>query len=161
MKVFTLMIGMITLVATLLKLPAQEVMIEGCYSMSEKITSFSSEKTELKQSYFILSETPRGILGEGMIWGANFHICSIGSPIEGSEGPLSMSFVEDKLVYRYDEPEYDINCELALTIEGNKMTIHDSNGHCSNYVFYCGAHAQLDGIELSRSNVTCPKAGIY
>lgn len=129
--------------------------IEGCYSKSEEITSLAYEESEIKQSYLNLSKSSNNVLVEGLIWGTNFHICSVGSPSEDSDGPLSMKLSGDKLLYRYSEPEYGIDCELEVVIQGNKLLVNDSNNHCSEYVFYCGVHASLDGLELTKQSEGC------
>lgn len=143
-------------VISILKSTISQSTIEGCYSKSEEITSLVSEKSEVKLSYLNLSKVSHELLVEGLVWGANFHICSVGSPSEDSEGPLRIKLSEDRLVYRYSEPDYDINCELELLIQGDKLRISDSNSHCSKYVFYCGGHAGLDELELVKQGDDCP-----
>ncbi|BAC94605.1 hypothetical protein [Vibrio vulnificus YJ016] len=54
-----------------------------------------------------------------LIWGANFHVCHIASPIEGVGGPLQMNYVDNKLVYSHSEAEYSINCELEVSFKDN------------------------------------------
>ncbi|POC43488.1 hypothetical protein [Vibrio vulnificus] len=90
------------------------------------------------------------------IWGANFHVCHIASPIEGVGGPLQMNYVDNKLVYSHSEVEYSINCELEVSFKDNSLTIRDSNHHCSEYVFYCGARVGLDKVELPKVVQDCP-----
>ena len=77
------------------------------------------------------------------------------SPSRYSEIPVSLERLGDKLLYRYNEPEYSIDCELELVIEGDKRLANDSNNHCSEYVFYCGVHASLDGLELTKQSEGC------
>lgn len=129
--------------------------IDGCYLATDKITSFSSEESETKSTYVKISRAADYYSVEGVIWGPNFHICRIGSPIEGTDGPLQMDYVDNKLVYRHSEPEYDINCELDVSFKDNTLTITDSNHHCSRYVFYCGAHIGLDKVELPKVEQGC------
>ncbi|MDK2688357.1 hypothetical protein, partial [Vibrio vulnificus] len=86
--------------------------IEGCYLVADEITSFSSEESEIQSTYVKISRSAGNYSVEGLIWGANFHVCHIASPIEGVGGPLQMNYVDNKLVYSYSEAEYNINCEL-------------------------------------------------
>jgi len=156
MKNLVLAAAVVIVSASLLNFPAEQEVIEGCYSKSEKITSFVSEESELKSSYLNIAKASGDFLVEGIIWGANYHVCSIASPIEGSESPLRMSISQGKLVYRYDEPAYNIKCELEIAFQDDKLTFHDSNGHCSQYVFYCGVHSSLDSVELSKISASSP-----
>ncbi|UTM59094.1 hypothetical protein L4174_020490 [Photobacterium sp. CCB-ST2H9] len=130
--------------------------IEGCYLTSEKITSFVSEETEMKSTYLKISKAADDFWVEGVILGANFHVCYLGSPIEGSEGPLQMRRVDNKLVYSQHEVEYGISCDLEISFHNNSLTISDSNDHCARHVFYCGARVGLDHVELPKVVQNCP-----
>ncbi|EWS66958.1 hypothetical protein JS84_19785 [Vibrio vulnificus] len=130
--------------------------IEGSYSVADEITSFSSEESEIQSTYVKISRSAGNYSVEGLIWGANFHVCHIASPIEGVGGPLQMNYVDNKLVYSYSEAEYNINCELEFSFKDNSLTIKDSNHHCSEYVFYCGARVGLDKVELPKVAQDCP-----
>ncbi|WMN62153.1 hypothetical protein NI389_20375 (plasmid) [Pseudoalteromonas xiamenensis] len=130
--------------------------IDGCYLASDNITSFSSQESENRTTYVKISRTSGVYSVEGLIWGANFHVCHIASPIEGSNGPLSMDYVENKLVYTQREAENDINCKLEFSFQDNLLTIEDANNHCSRYIFYCGANVGLDNVELPKVERGCP-----
>lgn len=149
MQKFILLIG-------LLFIPlVQANSIEGCYQATEQITSFTSEESELKSTYLKISKADDDFWVEGVIWGANFHICYIGSSIEGSAGPLQMRLVDSKLVYGQDEAEYGISCKLEISFKGNQLTINDSNNHCTEQIFYCGVRVGLDGVELPKIEKGC------
>lgn len=134
--------------------------IEGCYLASEKITSFVSEESEMKSTYLKISKVADDFWVEGVVWGANFHVCYISSPIEGSEGPLQMRYTNNKLVYNQDEAEYGINCKLEMSFKDRKLTLNDSNSHCAQHIFYCGARVGLDNVELPKVVQDCPETAI-
>lgn len=121
---------------------------EGCYAYQEEISSFSTGDSELKTSYIKLAKTEAGYTASGLLWGANYHICSIGSPQEGSSAPLMLEKVGDKLAFSYAEPEYDIDCKLEMTLQDGKLNISDSNYQCGRSVFYCGARVGLHDTSL-------------
>ncbi|MEL4204910.1 hypothetical protein P0W48_16360 [Plesiomonas shigelloides] len=130
--------------------------IDGCYLVADKITSFSSEESEIQSTYIKIFSSAGNHSVEGLIWGANFHVCHIASPIEGIDGPLQMSYADNKLVYSHREAEYSIDCQLEVSFKDNSLTIKDSNHHCSEYVFSCGARVGLDKIELPKVTQECP-----
>ncbi|GEK48901.1 hypothetical protein HPA02_31840 [Bisbaumannia pacifica] len=130
--------------------------IDGCYLASENIANLSSEEQEVRSSYVSVSRAASGYSVEGIIWGANLHVCHIASPIEGGDGPLRMDYVDNGLIYNHDEAEYNISCELELSFENDVLTITDYNHHCSRYVFYCGARVGLDRVELPKVEQACP-----
>ncbi len=130
--------------------------MDGCYLANENITSFSSEESEIRTTYVKIVKTSGDYFVEGLIWGANFHICHVASSVEGSDGPLRMEYVENKLVYTQREAEDDINCKLEFSFQNNRLTIEDANHHCSRYIFYCGALVGLDKVELPKVEYGCP-----
>ncbi|HCG8450777.1 TPA: hypothetical protein ACN322_004622 [Vibrio parahaemolyticus] len=129
--------------------------IEGCYLVADEITSFSSEESEIQATYVKIQGLLETTQLRGLFGGANFHVCHIASPIEGVGGPLQMNYVDNKLVYSHSEAEYSINCELEVSFKDNSLTIKDSNHHCSEYVFYCGARVGLDKVELPKVAQEC------
>lgn len=132
--------------------------IEGCYLASEEITSLTSGTSEVKSSYLNISKKADDFFVQGMIWGANFHVCYISSPLEVNEAPFKMKYVDNALIYHHNEPEHHINCELKILFEDDRLTLKDSNSHCSQRVFHCGARIGLEGIELPKVNKHCPES---
>lgn len=152
-------LALLTMVTTLtltLGCAKQHAPIEGCYLTNDKIMSFVSDESVIKSSYIEISKVGDSFFAQGTIWGDNFHICSIGSVTEGSDGPLPMNYVENKLTFSEDDPEYDINCKLALSFSNDKLIISDTNYHCAEYIFSCGARVELDTIELPKVKQACP-----
>ncbi len=129
---------------------------EGCYSFEEAIFSAVSEESALKETYVQVSKVSDQYFAEGVIWGANFHICHLSSPSEGPEGPLPLKVEGDNLVYEELDPEYNINCKLEISFADGALKISDNNHHCSNYIFSCGARVGLNDIELPKSAKECP-----
>ncbi|SFC74842.1 hypothetical protein SAMN05660479_02360 [Microbulbifer thermotolerans] len=150
------MIKFIPLTGLLFVGSTQAVAMEGCYLKSDEITSLVSNESEGKLTYIEVSKVADDFFVDGVIQGGNFHVCHIGSPLEGDEGPLKMAYVDNTLVYSEDDPEYDINCKLVFSFEGGKLTISDTNAHCARYIFSCGAHAGLDGVVLPKVERKCP-----
>ncbi|MDC9520912.1 hypothetical protein PSH55_07225 [Pseudoalteromonas sp. Angola-31] len=138
---------------------------EGCYSTTDKITSAtpmlnkdggeSNEHFKLKTSYINIFKEGEKYFTEGLIWGYNFHICTITAPLEGTTEPLPLVLKDKKLVFAEKEPEYDINCKFELEFDENGLNIKDENYHCSNYIFYCGAHAGVHDVLLAKTNKGC------
>ena len=138
---------------------------EGCYSRTDKITSAtpmlnddgseSNERFKLKTSYINIFKKDDKYFTEGLIWGFNFHICTITAPLEGTTEPLPLVLKGKKLVFEEQEPEYDINCKFELEFDENGLNIKDENYHCSNYMFYCGAHASVNNIQLVKTSKGC------
>lgn len=138
---------------------------EGCYSRTDKITSAtpmlnedgseSNESFKLKTSYINIFKEDDKYFTEGLIWGFNFHICTITAPVEGVSAPLPLVLKGKKLVFEEQEPEYDINCKFELEFEESGLHIKDKNYHCSNYMFYCGAHASVHDVHLVKNNKGC------
>lgn len=130
--------------------------LEGCYLTSEIITSFTSEESKSVSSYIKISKVSDDYYVEGIVWGANFHVCHIGSPIEGTDDPLPMKMIHNKLTYTEVNSEFNINCQLEVSFSENTIHISDTNHDCSNYIFYCGARVGLNGIELPKFGQQCP-----
>ncbi|MFL3650889.1 MAG: hypothetical protein ACI6PR_06685 [Pseudoalteromonas sp.] len=138
---------------------------EGCYSRTDKITSAtpmlnedgseSNERFKLKTSYINVFKEDDKYFTEGLIWGFNFHICTITAPVEGVSAPLPLVLKGKKLVFEEQEPEYDINCKFELEFDESGLHIKDKNYHCSNYMFYCGAHASVHDVHLVKNNKGC------
>ena len=138
---------------------------EGCYSKVEKILSAtpmlnedgsdSNERFKLKTSYINVFKKDDKYFAEGLVWGFNFHICTVMAPLEGVTKPLPLTLEGKKLEFEEQEPEYNINCELELAFDEKGLSIKDENGHCSNYMFYCGVHASLRDIHLVKSTKGC------
>ena len=138
---------------------------EGCYSRTDKITSAipmlnddgseSHERFKLKTSYINVFKKDDKYFTEGLIWGFNFHICTITAPLEGTTEPLPLVLKGKKLVFEEQEPEYDINCKFELEFDENGLNIKDENYHCSSYMFYCGAHASVNNIQLVKTSKGC------
>ena len=140
-------------------------LLEGCYSRTDKITSAipmlnddgskSNERFKLKRSYVNVFKKEDKYFAEGLIWGFNFHICTITAPLEGTKEALPLALKGKKLVFEEKEPEYDINCKFELEFDENGLNIKDENYHCSNYIFYCGAHASVHDLQLAKTNKGC------
>jgi hypothetical protein len=133
--------------------------------MTDKITSAtpmlnddgseSNERFKLKTSYVNVFKKENKYFAEGLIWGYNFHICTITAPLEGTTEPLPLVLKDKKLVFEEQEPEYDINCKFELEFNENGLNLKDENHHCSNYMFYCGAHASVHDVQLAKTNKGC------
>lgn len=54
-----------------------------------------------------------------------------------------MKLSGNKLLDRYCEPEYGIDFDLGLVIQGDNLLANDSNNHCSEYVVYWGSMQTL------------------
>lgn len=128
---------------------------EGCYSQDDEIYSLSSGESEVKTSFIKISKSDDRYFAQGLLWGANFHICSIVAPIEGSEGPLELVLKDDKLFFETTDPEYNIHCRVEISIEDQGIHLSDKNHHCSQYIFSCGARMGLNNIELPRTVDKC------
>lgn len=129
----------------------------GCFSQSERIQSAVSDESAVQQSYLRVQQQGDQYRVDGLIWGANFHICKISSADEFTPGPLIMTRQGNRLHYRFDDPAYTIACrfDIALTASGG-LRLHDPGNQCTDQVFYCGARIGLDGIELPASDGPCP-----
>lgn len=130
--------------------------IVGCYSKTEVINSAVSAYSEQTTSFINVSKVDNRYFAKGTILGGNFHVCNLGSPDEGSDGPLALTQEGDKLTFQSVDSEYNIDCKLEISISNGLLQIKDDNFHCSKYIFSCGVHASLQGIELHKSNTACP-----
>ena len=130
-----------------------EQTLDGCYASSEQITDLSSGLETLKTSYINISETENGYLVNGLIWGANFHVCEV----IDERGPLLMYQEGNLLKFSYDEPDYGIQCSLIITIKDEQIEFNNQEHACSKSVFFCGSRISLDEITLPKINNSCPK----
>lgn len=124
---------------------------EGCYLVKDDIASVVTGETEERTSYMHVSRVAEDYFIEGTLFGANFHICSIG-------GPLKMTREGNVLVYREssDDEDFPFSCELSVSREGDMLVFKDEGGQCSYGVFACGARIGLNGIEIPKVDAECP-----
>lgn len=134
---------------------ASEKSIDGCYLMREKISNYNTEESEIKTSYINILKTDQGLVTEGVIWGGNFHICNITAPFIDENNSFDITYDGNELKYNYSDTENDITCNFSIISKNNKIVLKDSNSHCSDYIFFCGRNAKIDGIELFRKNNEC------
>jgi len=132
--------------------------ISGCYAQTERIYSTVDDESSLQQSYLRIEKQGERYVADGLIWGANFHICQIGSPDEGTPGPLVMTRQGNRLQYAFSDAQYGIDCQFEILITAEGLRLSDPNNHCTSQVFYCGARVALDGIELPVRHARCPEA---
>lgn len=130
-----------------------EQTLDGCYASSEQITDLSSGLETLKTSYINISKSENGYLVNGLIWGANFHVCEFFD----EKGPLLMQREDNLLKFSYDEPDHDIHCSLKINIEEEQIEFSDPEHVCSKNVFFCGNRVSLDEITLPKIKNSCPK----
>lgn len=64
---------------------------EGCYLVKDDIASAVTGETEERTSYMHVTRVVEDYFVEGTLFGANFHVCSIGSTSEDVVGPLKMT----------------------------------------------------------------------
>ncbi|MGX1927262.1 hypothetical protein ACUALS_19180 [Vibrio sp. NH-7] len=129
---------------------------EGCYLVKDDIASAVTGETEERTSYMHVTRVAEDYFVEGTLFGANFHVCSVGSTSEDVAGPLKMTREGDVLVYRESDEEYDFSCELSVSRKGNMLVFKDEGGQCSGGVFFCGARIGLNGIEIPKVDGECP-----
>ncbi|RKF15955.1 hypothetical protein DBZ36_15545 [Alginatibacterium sediminis] len=119
------------------------------------MASLSSGQSELKTSYIEISKLDNAYAIQGLLWGGNFHICSIQSPVEGQQAPLLMQTHGKQLVFELKQADYDIDCRLEFSFDNDALLIKDTNSHCSQYVFSCGAHVSLHQTRLVKTAESC------
>lgn len=131
--------------------------ITGCYSNSDRIENAVSGEISDASSFFNLTRENGQFYIAGRILGGNFHVCELQSPVEGETEniALPLQLEGNALIYQYQEPDYDIDCTLSLTIAKDTLTLSDENDHCSSKVFSCGANVSLHHVSLSRSADYC------
>ncbi|MFY8299469.1 hypothetical protein AAEU28_11925 [Pseudoalteromonas sp. SS15] len=129
-----------------------EQTLDGCYASSAQITDLTSGLKTSKTSYINISKSENGYLVNGLIWGANFHVCEVFD----ENGPLLMLREGNLLKFSYDEPDYGINCSLKITIKDEQIEFNDPEHACSKNVFFCGSRISLDEITLSKIKSSCP-----
>jgi len=130
-----------------------EQTLDGCYASSTQITDLSSGLKTSKTSYINISKSENGYLVNGLIWGANFHVCEVFD----ESGPLLMLREGNLLKFSYDEADYGINCSLKITIKNEQIEFNDPEHACSKNVFFCGNRISLDEITLPKIKTSCPK----
>lgn len=117
---------------------------EGCYARANTTSDFASGESDKKISFIHITKKQDRYFIQGLLWGANWHMCDITS----EEGLLPASLEDGALVYRESYMKEDIHCRLEVEFKNEGVELHDRNGQCADKVFACGVRTSIEGTYL-------------
>ncbi|MFD2176035.1 hypothetical protein [Veronia pacifica] len=132
--------------------------LTGCYLDTMTTESYVSDESAEVASYIEVKNEDDQYFVRGLLWGGNYHICSIEGDEEGdgAGGALPMKRVGDTLVFTENDEEFGIHCKLEMSVKDGKLRVKDANYDCEKWIFTCGDGVGLDSVELPRVQQQCP-----
>jgi hypothetical protein len=134
----------------------QQKNIDGYYERTDNIIDMFDGSYDDVKSYVNIKKVNNNYEVDGLIYGGNFHKCTISNTneMEYDKKP-TLTMRRDKnsnsLSYFLKDKKHNIDCHLRLSIRGDALTIKDDNGDCRQYLGFCGSRASLDRIVLYKN----------